>query len=308
VVAAFLGALAARGEEPQELAGFAEAFREAVVPFPQKLEAVDTCGTGGDGRHTFNLSTAAALTVAALGVPVAKHGNRSVSSACGSADLLAALGYPLDEEPGDASRRLSERGFAFLFAPRYHPAMAHVAPVRRALGVRTVFNLMGPLLNPAGVARQVVGVYAEDKIGLVAGALRELGIRRALVVHGEGGYDEAVLHGKVRVAELQGGGIERYDLAPSDFGLPAGEPRSLEGGSPEDNARLLEELLAGRGRAGLAEAVAANAALALRAAEFREDVREGAGEALEALSTGRVGQYVKGLLGRNVEVPRAQAS
>ena len=308
VVAAFLGALAARGEEPQELAGFAEAFREAVVPFPRHTDAVDTCGTGGDGRRTFNLSTAAALTVAALGVKVAKHGNRSVSSACGSADLLAALGFPVEEPPSESARRLDERGFAFLFAPRYHPAMAHVAPVRKTLGVRTVFNLMGPLLNPAGVSRQVVGVYAEEKMGLMAGALLELGLVRALVVHGEGGYDEAVLHGKVLVAEVREGVTEGYELGPSDFGLPPGDSRSLGGGNPEENARLFRKLLEGDGCHELANAVAANAALALKAAGVCEDLREGAAGAVEALRAGRVGRYFRGLVEENVEVGRAQAS
>ena len=218
--AAFLGALAARGERPAELAGLAAAFREAVAPFPAYPDAVDTCGTGGDGRRTFNLSTAAALVVASLGVPVAKHGNRSVSSSCGSADLLEAAGYPISEDAGGGLiQALSDCGFAFLFAPRLPPRHGPRGP--RAPGARRPDRLqsIGPLLNPAGVRRQVVGVFSEGRMALMAEALAELGTERSLVVHGEGGYDEAILCGTTHVLDVRGGKAERYELHASDFGF-----------------------------------------------------------------------------------------
>ena len=309
VTAAFLSGLAARGETAEELSGLAAAFRAAMVPMEPWPEAVDTCGTGGDAKGTFNLSTAAALTAAALGAKVAKHGNRSVSSACGSADLLERAGYPLAETAQEASRRLAERGFAFLFAPAYHPAMAHVAPVRRALGVRTVFNLLGPLLNPAQVRHQVVGVFDGGRMDLVARSLQSLGTRRSLVVHGEGGYDEAILHGRTLVLEVRPDSVEAYGLEPRDFGLPEGSPGDVRGGSPPENARLFESLLAGRGPEGLAAAVAANAALALRAAGRVEDLREGTAAALAALRSGRVLAYVRQVLDDDGEEGRhAQVS
>ena len=308
VTAAFLGALAARGESVEELAGLAEAFRRSVRPFPLHPEAVDTCGTGGDGQGTHNLSTAAALVAASLGVTVAKHGNRSVSSACGSADVLSALGYPVEEPPEDAHARLLRRGFAFLFAPLYHPAMAHVAPVRRAMGVRTIFNLLGPLLNPAGVTRQVVGVFDAGRLGLVADSLGALGVERALVVHGAGGYDEAVLHGKVLVVERRGDRSFAYAVGPSAFGLPGGSEGDLRGGSPEENAGALSDLLNGRGPSGLRAAVAANTALVLRAAGACEDLREAAGRSMEAMGTGRAGRFFRSMLDDGGEARDARAS
>jgi anthranilate phosphoribosyltransferase len=306
--AAFLGALAARGESAEELAGLAAAFREAVAPMRAFPDAVDTCGTGGDGRHTFNLSTAAALVAASLGVTVAKHGNRSVSSACGSADLLERAGIPVDGTPREAEARLEQLGFAFLFAPRFHPAMAHVALVRKALGVRTVFNLLGPLLNPADVRRQVVGVFDPGRAALVADSLSALGVERALVIHGEGGYDEAVLHGPVRVVQVEGTSCSAYELSAGDFGLPKGRPEDLAGGAPEENARTLSELFEGRGPAGLSHAVAANAALALFAAGVEEDLRESARLSLQAMADGRTARLVRLLKTDDLGEGRAQVS
>ena len=306
--AAFLAALAARGETAEELAGLAAAFREAVSPMRAFPDAIDTCGTGGDGRHTFNLSTAAALVVASLGVTVAKHGNRSVSSSCGSADLLERAGVPVDGSPSDAEERLTRQGFAFLFAPRFHPAMAHVAPVRRALGARTAFNLLGPLLNPAGVRRQVVGVFSKEGAVLVADALAALGVERALVVFGEGGYDEAVLHGRVHVIDIEGGDISRYHLGPSDFGLPPGRPEDLAGGGSEENAALLDELFEGRGPRGLRHAVAANAALALSVSGKAGELREGVGLAEDAMTSGRARRFLESLRADDMGVRRAQVS
>jgi anthranilate phosphoribosyltransferase len=295
-VAAFLSALAARGERPEEVAGLAEAFRESAAPFPVFPDAVDICGTGGDNRGTFNMSTAAAVVVASLGVPVAKHGNRSVSSSCGSADLLEAAAYPISEGAVDAASRLTRCGFAFLFAPSYHPAMAHVAPVRRALGVRTVFNLLGPLLNPAGVRRQVVGVFSEGRMALMAEALAELGTERSLVIHGEGGYDEAILCGTTHVIDVRGGKVERTALRAADFGFVQDDGADLGGGDVSGNRNLFSKLLGGGGAGGLRRAIAANAALGLRVAGVTEDLREGAGQAMESLGSGAAGRYFHGVL------------
>jgi anthranilate phosphoribosyltransferase len=306
--AAFLAALAARGETSEELTGLAKAFIEAATPMRSFPGAVDTCGTGGDGRGTFNLSTTAALAAAALGATVAKHGNRSISSACGSADLLERAGVAVDSTPREAEERLEHQRFCFLFAPRFHPAMAHVAQVRRELGFRTVFNLLGPLLNPAGVQHQVVGVFDAPRQSLVAQTLLALGTERALVIHGHGGYDEAVLHGPVSVIEMSGGVTQRYEVSASDFGLPQGQPQDLAGGSVAQNAGIFETLLAGDGPSGLRNAVAANCALALRSCGICEDLREGAGRAAEALGTGEVGRFVDGLRGTLLEAPRAQVS
>lgn len=306
--AAFLGALAARGETAEELSGLASAFRREATPFQPFPEAVDTCGTGGDGRHSFNLSTAAALVVASLGVPVAKHGNRSISSRCGSADLLEHLGYPISEPPEEARARMERCGFVFLFAPLYHPAMARVALVRKALGVRTAFNFLGPTLNPALAGRQVVGVFRPEAMELMARTLLALGTRRSLVIHGEGGYDEAVLHGRVAVREIRDGRMESYELGASDFGLPPCTESELAGGDAGGNAALLCALLEGSGPAGLRDAVAANAALALRAAGRCEDLREGAGLAREALGGGRTARFLNRVLSSDGEVRRAQVS
>lgn len=306
--AAFLTALSARGETAEELAGLAESFREAVLPMQAFPHAVDTCGTGGDGRRTFNLSTAAALVAASLGATVAKHGNRSVSSACGSADLLESAGIPIDGSPEECEDRLLRLRFAFLFAPRFHPAMAHVAPVRKALGVRTAFNLLGPLLNPAGVRRQVVGVYDRSRASLVAESLSALGTDRSFVVHGAGGYDEVVLHGPIAVIEVNGQSVDAYELDHSHFGLPEGRPEDLAGGDAVHNFRMLHELFEGRGPAPLRDAVAAGTAMALKAAGLCEDLREGAGRAVEAIGSGAAGRFFHGLVGNHNEVRRAQVS
>ncbi|MEW6366212.1 MAG: anthranilate phosphoribosyltransferase [Acidobacteriota bacterium] len=296
--AAFLGALAARGETAEEIAGLAMAFRESMKPFPPAPNAVDTCGTGGDNRATFNLSTAAALTTASLGQHVAKHGNRGVSSACGSADLLESLGYPIAEDPAEAAARYTEHRFAFLFAPKYHPAMAHMSAVRRTMGVRTAFNLLGPLLNPAGVRRQVVGVFSRECMSLVAGCMEMLGCERAMIVHADGGYDEVILSAPTHVIELRNGRRDQYDLGHDDFGLPAGRREDVLGGDATHNAAQLEALLRGHADRGLCRAVAANAALALRIAGRCEGLKEAAGVALDAIESGEVGRFFDALLER----------
>jgi len=285
--AALLVALAMKGEAASEIAGAAAAMRRRVVPIPHSRElAVDTCGTGGDGKGTFNVSTAAALVAAAGGAAIAKHGYRSVSSRSGSADVLAALGVPIEVDPAVAGRALDEIGIAFLFAPLLHPAMREVMPVRRALGVRTVFNLLGPLTNPAGAQAQVLGVYGRDKVELLARVLLELGVRHALVVHGSDGLDEITTTGPTFVAEVRGGEVRSYTIEPEEVGARRVALVDLLGGSPEENARRMEALLAGEGEPALADVVAVNAGAALYVAGQAGSLREGAEQARALLAAG----------------------
>jgi anthranilate phosphoribosyltransferase len=290
--AALLVALAIKGETVEEIAGAAEAMRERAVPVPHEVEdVVDTCGTGGDGKGSFNVSTAAAFVAAAAGAAVAKHGNRAVSSRSGSADVLAALGVPVEVAPRVAARQLRELGLAFLFAPAYHPAMREMAPVRRALGVRTVFNLVGPLTNPARARRQLMGVFARGWVEPVARVLAGLGAEHALVVHGSDGLDEITTTGETFVAEVRDGEVETYRVTPGELGLPTSSPEDLAGGSPEDNARRMERLLAGEGagsgaEARVAELVAANAGAALYVAGRAASLAEGVAIARDLLATG----------------------
>lgn len=293
--AGLLIALAMKGEAPSEIAGAAAAMRRRVVPIPhEEARVVDTCGTGGDGKGTFNISTAAALVAAAAGARVAKHGNRSVSSRSGSADVLAALGVAIDLEPAVAGRALREVGLAFLFAPRLHPAMKEVMPVRKALGVRTLFNVLGPLTNPAGARRQVIGVYGLQLVEPVADVLRQLGSEHALVVHGSDGLDELTTTGPSHVAELRDGSVHTYELRPEELGLSLARPEDLAGGSPEENAAALERVLRGE-RGPLADITALNAAAALYVGGLSTDLRSGLERAFEALSGGAATQTLEAL-------------
>ncbi len=296
--AALLVALAMKGETPAEIAGAASAMRERVLPIPHRRgdAVVDTCGTGGDGRGSFNVSTAAALVAAAAGVPVAKHGNRSVSSRCGSADVLAALGVDLELDAAAAGRALDEIGLAFLFAPRLHPAMKEVMPVRRELGVRTVFNLLGPLTNPAGARRQVLGVWAAELVLPIARVLQELGSERALVVHGDG-LDEITISGPTRVAELAAGELGVYELEPEDLGVERASAEALRGGDPATNARLLSDVLAGR-PGPLAEITVANAGAAIYVGGAAPDLAAGVALARAALASGAAAAKLAALVAR----------
>ncbi len=286
-IAAFLVALRAKGETVEEIAGCAEALRaQALAVRPRREDLVDTAGTGGDGQATLNLSTAAALVAAAAGAAVAKHGNRAVSSACGSADVLEALGFVLDLPPERVARSIDELGFGFLFAPSLHPGFRHAAPVRRELGIRTVFNLLGPLANPAGAPCQIVGVYAPDLVPTLAQVLAQLGARRALVVHGAGGIDELSPAGPNLVYEVVCGTIRERVVDPAELDLPLCRPEELRGGSPAENAATLRAVLAGRDRTGRRAAVLLNAAGALVAAGRAEDLREGLVVAAEAVDSG----------------------
>lgn len=302
---ALLVALAMKGEVATEIAGAAAAMRRRVLPIPHGLDdLVDTCGTGGDGKGGFNVSTCAALVAAAAGAKVAKHGNRSVSSRSGSSDLLAALEVVIDLSPEDAARALNQVGIAFLFAPRMHPAMKEVMPVRRELGVRTLFNLLGPITNPAGARRQVIGVYAEALVPTIAEVLRELGTDHALVVHGDG-YDEITTTGATRVAEVRHGKIEHYQLHPRDFGFAEVGPDAVRGGTAAENAAIARRLLAGE-KGPLAELVALNSGAAIFVAGLAEDLAAGVALAERLLEEGAALKKLEELQAFTPTAPRAE--
>lgn len=294
--AALLVALRMKGESVAEIAGAATAMRSRAIPIPhRRREVVDTCGTGGDGRGTFNISTAAALVAAAAGAPVAKHGNRSVSSRSGSADVLAALGVKIDIDAATAGAALDRIGIAFLFAPMLHPAMREVMPVRRDLALRTLFNVLGPLTNPAGARRQLMGVYSEALVEPIGRVLAELGAVHALVVHGDG-YDEITLTGPTRIAEVRDGSVEVYTLEPEALSLGRLRHEDLGGGSPEENALAMGRLLAGE-PGPLAEITALNAGAALYVAGLAGSLREGLELARAALASGAAAAKLEELKG-----------
>src|SRR5690606_29010870 len=245
-IAGLLMALALKGERPSEMVGFARAMRERATKLPAPVDDVfDTCGTGGDGAHTFNVSTATALVLAGAGVKVAKHGNRAVSRPAGSADVFEALGVSLEASPETVHRSLEAAGIAFFFAPLWHPSMRHAAVPRRELGVRTAFNLLGPLTNPAGARRQVVGVSRPEHTELVARTLAALGTTRAWVVHGAGGLDEISTLGHTKVSEVRDGTVNTFYVHPADVGRPVATREALAGGTAEENAELVRRLLEG---------------------------------------------------------------
>jgi anthranilate phosphoribosyltransferase len=243
-ISAFLAAYEGRGHRDHELAAFVRAMRSQAQLLHSPLPLVDTCGTGGDGKHTFNISTAAAFIAAGAGIPVAKHHNRAVSSRCGSADVLAALGVDNQLPPERVEQAMQTYGLAFCFAPLFHPAMRFAAPARQALGLRTVFNSLGPLLNPFSARRQIVGVFARQRVPFMAAVMVRLGTRRALVVHGEDGLDEATLSGKTFVAEVDSGALREYTLQPGDLDLPTYPEDAYNGGDAADNAAILRDVLA----------------------------------------------------------------
>jgi anthranilate phosphoribosyltransferase len=284
-----------------ELTGFARAMRERVVPVSAPDGAVDTCGTGGDGSRTFNISTAAALVVAAAGVPVAKHGNRAMSSATGSADVLEALGIPIDHDADSAASALTDDGFAFLFAPSYHPAMKHAGPVRRELGVPTAFNLLGPITNPAGVRRQVIGVADPHAAAKVAHVLHRLGSERALVVHGAG-VDELPLDGSGVVYDVSRLGVRRRRVDSAALGLAAASSAELRGGDAPANATIIESVLAGE-QGPRRDVVLLNAGAALLAAGRARTLRAGIALAAQTIDSGRAR-----VLLAQLRQPRAAAS
>lgn len=278
-----LSALRVRGENRGEILGFARALRERSAPFPLAADGlIDTCGTGGDGLQTVNVSTLAGLVAAACGARVAKHGNRAVSSRCGSADVLEALGVRIDGPPELAARCVAETGFGFLFAPAYHPTLRQLAPLRRELGFRSIFNLVGPLANPARVRRQVVGVPAVSYLRPVAEALHSLGVEHALVVHGDDGADEISLTGPTSAFEVRPDGISSQVFHPEDAGLRVCRKEAIEGGDAAANAALAERILTGE-RGPAHDFVILNAAAALMVAGLVGTLREGAERSREAL-------------------------
>jgi anthranilate phosphoribosyltransferase len=285
-IAGFLVALRAKGETADEIAGCAEAMREHVLQVrPARADLVDIVGTGGDGANTFNISTAAALVAAGAGAAIAKHGNRAASSASGSADVLEALGFRLDLPPERIERSIDELGFGFLFAQAHHPAMKHAAPVRRELATRTVFNVLGPLTNPAGARALMLGVYSPDLTRTIAEALVQLGSTRAYVVHGAGGIDELSPCGPNLVCEVEDGAVREYQLDPLDLGVERAHPDELRGGDPATNAAALRTVLAGAD-GGHRSAVLLNAAGGIAAAGHAENLREGIVRAREAIDSG----------------------
>jgi anthranilate phosphoribosyltransferase len=296
-IGGFLVALRAKGETPDEIAGCAEAMREHVLPVrPRRDDLVDTAGTGGDGVHTINISTAAALVAAAAGAGVAKHGNRAVSSACGSADVLEALGFALEQEADRIAESIDELGFGFLFAPSHHPAMRHAAPVRKELATRTVFNVLGPLTNPAGARAQVVGVYSPQLVRTIAEVLARLGARRAFVVHGAGGIDELSPVGPNLVAEVVDGSVRERELDPeAELGLPRCGIEELRGGSPEENAAAIRDVFAGAD-GGRRSAILLNAAGAIAAGGHAADLREGLELARETIDSGAAAERLEQLI------------
>jgi anthranilate phosphoribosyltransferase len=285
-IGGFLIALRLKGETADEIAGCAEAMRAHVLPVrPSRTDLVDTAGTGGDGAHTLNISTAAALVAAAAGAAVAKHGNRAVSSASGSADVLEALGFDLEQPPERIAQSIDELGFGFMFAPTHHPAMRHAAPVRRELATRTVFNVLGPLTNPAGARAQVVGVYAPDLVRTLAEVLSRLGARRAFVVHGAAGIDELSPAGPNLVGEVVDGDVRLRELDPLELGVPRCAPEELAGGGPAENAAAIRAIFEGA-EGGRKDAILLNAAGAIAAGGHAKDLAEGLGYAREALESG----------------------
>jgi anthranilate phosphoribosyltransferase len=295
-IGGFLIALRLKGETADEIAGCAEAMREHVLPVrPKRDDLVDVVGTGGDGANTFNISTAAALVAAAAGAAVAKHGNRSASSTTGAADVLEALGFTLALPPERIERSIDELGFGFLFAQAHHPAMRHAAPVRRELAARTVFNVLGPLTNPAGARALVLGVYAPELAPTLAEALVQLDARRAFVVHGAGGLDELSPAGSNLVCEVVDGSVRRYELDPVDLGIPRCDPAELSGGDPVTNAHALRDVLGGVD-GGHRSAVLLNAAGGIAAAGHAADLREGLELAREAIDSGTASERLERLV------------
>lgn len=295
-IAGLLIALSMKGERPAEIVGFAQAMRKRATKLSRSHAPVfDTCGTGGDRSHTFNVSTVAALVVAACGVPVAKHGNRSASSKCGSADLFEALGVNVAADPAVVERCLQTAGIAFFFAPTFHPSMKHAAPIRRELGVRTAFNLLGPLTNPAGASRQLVGVPRPELTELVARSLALLGSERAWVVHGADGLDEISTTGYTKVSECRDGAVNTFYIHPSDFGIPKAASKQLLGGEAADNAAIARRILHGEPGAPR-DIVLLNAAASLLIAERAATVADGIERAAQALDSGEAARVLEKLV------------
>ena len=295
-IGAYLVALRMAGETPEEIAGSVRSMRAKATWVKTKHPfVIDVVGTGGDGTHTFNISTSAALVVAAAGQPVAKHGNRAVSSKSGAADVLKALGVNIEASPEKVGECIDEAGVGFLFAPMLHGAMKHAIGPRRELAMRSIFNVMGPLTNPARAQSQLVGVYAPELTELVADVLRQVGCQKALVVHGSDGMDELTLTGPSRVSEWDGSEIRTYDVTPEEAGLERADADALKGGEPAENADITRAILAGE-NGPKRDIVLLNAAAALIAANKAENLREGVGQAASAIDSGKAARVLSHLV------------
>ncbi|WP_254536279.1 anthranilate phosphoribosyltransferase [Halomarina litorea] len=286
-IGALLAALRAKGETEAEIAGFAQGMRDAALTIsPDRSPLVDTCGTGGDDHDTINVSTTSALVVSAAGVPVAKHGNYSVSSSSGSSDVLAAVGVDLDSTPEAVEARIEADGIGYMHAPAFHPAMKAVIGPRKELGVPTLFNILGPLTNPAGANGQVVGVYSADLVPVIARALAKMDVDRALVVHSEG-LDEVGLHSETTVAEVRGTEVEEYTITPEDLGLSPAPIEAVVGGTPEENAADLRGIVTGEVTGPKCDIILANAGAAVYVAGEADTLADGVEQAREAIESGR---------------------
>lgn len=295
-VGAFMAALATKGETFEELAGAAHAMRKKAVRVQTSASRViDTCGTGGDGAQTFNISTTTAFVVAGCGLTVAKHGNRSISSQCGSADLLETLGVKLDTAPEVVEEAIQEIGIGFLFAPLYHGAMKYAAKARREVGIRSIFNMLGPLTNPAAANYQLLGVYAPELTEMFANALRMLGVKKAFVVHGHDGLDEISVCAPTRVSALDDGLIRTYEIEPEMYFGKEADPEELIGGNPEENAKITEKILAGE-KGPKRNVVVLNSAAALVASETANDLKEGIKLAEASIDSGAAADKLKSLV------------
>ncbi|MBL4742036.1 MAG: anthranilate phosphoribosyltransferase [Idiomarina sp.] len=292
-ISAALVAMKMRGETPAELAGAAEAVLDVCKPFNRPDQVVvDSCGTGGDGSNTINISTTAALVSASMGLCVAKHGNRSVSSRSGSADVLESLKLRTNLDPRDAATQLAENHFCFLFAPHYHPGIKYAMPVRQTLKTRTLFNLIGPLVNPARPDAQLLGVYSPEWVKPMAETLQRLGVKRAMVVHGSG-LDELALHGPSQVAELNNGELTEYRLTPADFGLNEAPLSELKGGDADCNARALQQVLRGKASSAQTQAVAMNVAAIVYLAGQHSDLKSATEAALAHIHSGVASEHLE---------------
>jgi anthranilate phosphoribosyltransferase len=294
-IGALLSALRAKGETESEIAGFAEGMRDAARTIdPDRGPLVDTCGTGGDDYDTINVSTTSALVVAGAGVPVAKHGNYSVSSSSGSSDVLETVGVDLDPEPTAVEETIEAEGIGYMHAPAFHPAMKAVIGPRRELGMRTIFNLLGPLTNPAGADAQVMGVYDPDLVPLVGNAVAEMPVERALVVHGSG-LDEIAIHDETVVAEVRGSDVELYTLTPEDLGLQTADVAAVAGGAPEENAADLRGIVEGEVTGPKRDIVLANAGAAIYVSGTVDSLEAGVEHAREAIESGAAAEKLDGL-------------
>jgi len=297
-IASILVALRMKGETVDEVAGAAEAMRQNATSIivGEDTPVIDTCGTGGDGANTFNISTATSFVVAGAGIRVAKHGNRAISSKCGSADVLAALGVNLEAPAQAMESSIKENGIGFLFAPSMHPAMKHVMPVRRELGVRTIFNMLGPLANPVKVSGQVIGVFDPALTEVFANVLKELGCKRAIIAHGEGGFDEIVCHGKTKISELRNGAVETYEIDAMEVLGEDFNVEDLAGGEPEDNAKIIKDILNGELKGAPRAVVLINAAAGILVGEGADTLKEALEIAKHSIDSGAAAEKLTELI------------